>query len=201
MTRFQVKLKDVLTDYPEVVEEFIDNLRNSNSQFKDIDLNDIDWYYTWDFNFDDVEEDLEMSRFDLVYVDRFIYELSKVNVNVTMKAGQFKRRDRVNSEVLPKEVIEVVDEVVKIMMIEEQKFFDNDEVVKSIPPMNSNIYDNEEYNIYNSYSDVDVYGLDSYLEEECIDYELDNILDKISESGVDSLTRGEKEFLDNQSKS
>lgn len=201
MTRFQVKLQNVLTDYPEVVEEFLNNLRSSNSQFKDIDLDDIRWYYSWDFTLEDNESELEMSRFDLKYEDRFNYELGKVKVNVTMKAGQFKRRDRVNSSVVPKEIIDIVDEVVKIMMIEEQKFFDNEEVVKSIPPINTNMYENGDYNIYQSYSEA--YGLDSYFEEEeeeKMDYELDDILDKISSKGIDSLTKGEKNFLDNQSK-
>jgi len=202
MTRFQVKFQNVLTDYPEVVEEFMNNLRNSNSQFKDIDLDDIRWYYSWDFTFEDNEAELEMSRFDLKYEDRFAYELGKVKINVTMKAGQFKRRDRVNSAVVPKQIINIVDEVVKIMMIEEQKFFDNEEVVKSIPPINTSMYENGDYNIYQSYSEA--YGLDSYFEEEeeeDMDYELDDILDKISSKGIDSLTKGEKNFLDNQSKS
>ena len=203
MTRFQIKFKTVLTDYPEVVEEFMNNLRNSNSQFKDIDLEEIIWYYSWDFTFEDSEAQSEMSRFDLKYEDRFAYELGKVKINVTMKAGQFKRRDRVNSSVVPKEIISIVDEIVKMMMIEEQKFFDNEEVVKSIPPINSSMYENGDSNIYQTYSES--YGLESYFDdsedEEDIDYELDDILDKIGEHGIDSLTKGEKNFLDSQSKS
>lgn len=38
------------------------------------------------------------------------------------------------------------------------------------------------------------------VEEEPIEYQLDNILDKISATGMQSLTKGEKEFLNNISK-
>ena len=39
------------------------------------------------------------------------------------------------------------------------------------------------------------------VDEEPIEYQLDNILDKISATGMQSLTKGEKEFLNNISKS
>jgi hypothetical protein len=207
MTRFQVEFKTVLQDYPEIVEEFLNNLRNSNSPYKETDIDDIRWYYTWDFEYNENDEDLETSRFEMKYEDRFNYELNKVRINVTMKAGQFKRRDRVSSTVLPSQVIKIVDEVVKIMMTEEQKFFANDEVVNSIPPLDSSLY-SDDMSVYSSYSSSvrsleesifdDDYDVDY---EEDIDYDLDTILDKISEHGIDSLTKGEKDFLDNQSKS
>lgn len=207
MTRFQIDFKSVISDYPEIVEEFMNNLRNSNSPYKEIDISNIKWYYTWDFDYENIEASMETSRFDMKYEERFQYELGKVRINVTMKAGQFKRRDRASTSVVPIQVIKVIDEIVKIMMIEEQKFFDNDEVAKSIPPIDKSMYETGEYNLYGAYKDAYLFDNDYesdeeyFLEEEDIDYDLDTILDKINELGLDSLTKGEKSFLDNHSKS
>ncbi len=202
MTRFEVPFQEVLNDYPEIVEEFMNNLRNSNSQYRNIDLDNIRWYYTWEFCYDDVDENSneESERFELKYEDRFQYELGKVKVSVTMKADQFKRRDRVNTSVLPSAVISIVDEVVKIMMIEEQKFLANEEVLDSIPPLNSNIAKMDSgFNFYQSYANI----ADDYHDEDedgDIEYDLDTILDKINNNGKESLTKGELNFLDERSK-
>jgi hypothetical protein len=45
-------------------------------------------------------------------------------------------------------------------------------------------------------SDLSIYRLDNLSFE----YDIDSILEKISEKGIASLTKSEKDFLDNQSK-
>jgi hypothetical protein len=45
-------------------------------------------------------------------------------------------------------------------------------------------------------SDLSIYRSDNLS----FDYDVDSILEKISQKGIDSLTKSEKDFLDNQSK-
>jgi len=203
MTRLQVLFEDVIEDYPEIVEEFLNILRDSNSIYNDIDIAEIEWYYTWEFKYETSDVDDDFSRFELMYDDRFMYELDSVKVNVIRKAGEFRHQDRVNSYILPVIVIDLVDEIVKIMMIEEQKFFSNSDIIDTIPPLSTTFGDiAESFNMYKQYVESSVYdGYDRIISDDDTNdedvepydytkYNLDIILDKITSSGMKSLTNG-----------
>jgi hypothetical protein len=47
------------------------------------------------------------------------------------------------------------------------------------------------------YAPMEVYDIDKMINEDEIDFDIDYILDRISEVGIDNLTPDEKEFLNN----
>jgi len=47
------------------------------------------------------------------------------------------------------------------------------------------------------YAPMEVYDIDKMINEDDIDFDIDYILDRISEVGIENLTPDEKEFLDN----
>lgn len=47
------------------------------------------------------------------------------------------------------------------------------------------------------YAPMEVYDIDKMINEDEIDFDIDYILDRISEVGIENLTPNEKEFLDN----
>jgi hypothetical protein len=50
------------------------------------------------------------------------------------------------------------------------------------------------------YAPMEVYDIDKMINEDEIDFDIDYILDRISEVGIENLTPDEKEFLDNYNK-
>ena len=125
----------------------------------------------------------------MLYDERLVYELSKVRVNVGMKMGQFFISDRMNKEFVPSLIREIVNEITKVKMLVESEYHENQEVKDSIPELDSDIvsFDIIKDVVSGDYSDVQ-------------NFDIDSILDKISQKGMDSLSEEEKEFLNKKSK-
>ena len=121
--------------------------------------------------------------------DRLKYELSKVRVNVTAKIDEFMMTNRLKKGMLPELVKSMVTEITKYKMTLESEFHQNHEVKNSIPSFDESVVSIEVIR-----KEIG----DDRLEEEY--FEMDDILDKIAQFGLNSLTKSEKEFLDKKSK-
>lgn len=124
------------------------------------------------------------------FEDRLEYELSKTRVNVTIKIDNFMMTNRLLKGDLPQIVTSIVTEITKYKMLAEYEYHNNDEVRDSIPEIDNTLVSVELVKSLIS-------GKDETDETE---FDLDDILEKISVSGIDSLSEKEKEFLDKKSK-
>jgi len=192
MFTIQVTKKEVSEDYPEVVENWINFLEKSG---KEINEDKLEFYYSYGVFIPKVTDKQKFYEkvfencSNMIYDERLVYELSKVRVNMGMKMGQFIISDRMNKEYVPSMIREIVNEVTKVKMLVESEYHENQEVKDSIPELDSNIvsFDIIKDVVSGDYSDVQ-------------NFDIDSILDKISQKGMNSLSDEEKEFLNKKSK-
>lgn len=192
MFTIQVSKEEALKDYPQVVENWMNFLEKSG---KEINEDKLEFYYSYGFFIPKVAdkqkfyEEVFENCSNMLYDERLVYELSKVRVNMGMKMGQFIISDRMSKEYVPSIIAEIVNEVTKVKMLVESEYHENQEVKNSIPELDSQIvsFDIIKDVVSGDYSDVQ-------------NFDIDSILDKISQKGMDSLSEDEKEFLNKKSK-
>jgi hypothetical protein len=124
------------------------------------------------------------------YDERVNYEISRTRVNVTVKIDNFMMTNRLEKGLLPSTIESIVKEITKYKMLIESDYHNDKDIKDSIPPIDSTIVS---VDLIKSL----VSGKDEVDETE---FDLDEILEKISTTGIESLTDKEKEFLDNKSK-
>jgi len=187
MMTFEVTYDMVKGSYPDEVNSFLQTLRNSNSKQKDIDISDIKWYYSFGFfSTKSLYNDPKYENYhNMLYSDRVKFEMSKVRVEIVMKAKTFVLCDRFQNK--SNSVSTIAEETVKFMMLSEQKYIMNRDVFNSIPDPGIKFEDLEEYDDNENIDFVDF--------EQDIELDLDTILDKINISGMESLTKEEMSFL------
>ena len=203
MLTINIDKKEVLEDIPRV-KEWIDIFKNKFN--KKIKKNNTSFYYTYHYIIPDPEQsdddfdDMVSECINMLYEDRLEYEISKVDINITMKVDDMLISDKINkdNDGVPKVINEVISEITKVKMILESEFNDNEEVKKSIPEIDDEIVKIEtEYE--GEYSDE--INLDFGDEIDNVnDFDVDEILDKISKTGMGGLTKAEKKFLNDKSK-
>jgi hypothetical protein len=186
MVSFEVKSDFVKESFPEVYKMFISELRNSDSKNNDMNDEKIRWFISWGFFVKKAKTQEEIIQRDInyneklkmLYDERVELEISRIRVDILMKAGSFVRGDRFNNT---SEFIEsMAREVVKSMMVDEQEILCDPLVIESISEFIEFFKENEE-------------SVDEILD-------LDLILDKINKSGMKSLTKKELNFLEKKSK-
>ena len=128
----------------------------------------------------------------MLYPERLELELSKVRVNISIKLDNFIITDRLPKGTIPQKVKDIVAEVTKVKMMVESEFSYNKTVLESIPALDKTIVDIE---IVKGPEDLPIEFV-----SEVQTFTIDSILDKISKKGYESLSKEEKEFLDNKSK-
>lgn len=189
MYTINIEIEKVLEECP-FVQEWIDVLKK-NIIKKDIETSSIIAYYSYGFfvkksenNMDSIIDRIENSV-RLKYDDRLIEELSKTRVDVILKIGTTILSNRTIKGFVPKTISDIVAEIVKVKMNLEFEEHGDIDIKNTIPP----------------YSDSVVVEFIDYSEQtEEIEYDMDEILDKILNEGYDSLTPEEKSFLDKKSK-
>lgn len=192
MFTIQVTKEEVSKDYPEVIENWMSFLEKSGKEIKEDKL---EFYYSYGFFLPKIEdkqkfyEEVFEKCSKMIFEDRLVYELSKVRINMGMKMGQFFISDRMNKEIVPPMIIEIVNEITKVKILVESEYHENQEVKDSIPELDSDIVSFEIIKdvVSRDYSDSQ-------------NFDIDSILDKISQKGMDSLSDEEKEFLNKKSK-
>lgn len=195
-----VDRKEVINEFP-IIKDWLKKMKKIKLNEGEFNKDDVEFYYSYGFfvsksknNETDYLKSLE-SNLNLLYPERLTFELSKVRVNISMKLNNFIITDRLPKGSIPSKISDIVAEVTKVKMMVESEFSYNKEVLESIPALDKTIVDIEI--VKNGQS-----TLSTTEDKDTItnDFTIDTILDKISNKGYDSLTKEEKEFLDNKSK-
>jgi hypothetical protein len=193
MFTINISKEEVLDDVPRIKEW----IAIAEERFgKIINENNISFYYTYSFlapEEDESEkyyEDLYNRCIDMLYEERFKFELLSVIASVEMKIDDLSISDILDIDLeLPSIIKDIVSEVTKVKMILESEYNDNEKVKNSIPDIDSSI--------------VSIEGVKDTLDskyKESKDFDTDAILDKISKKGIGTLSDDEKDFLNSRSK-
>ena len=182
--------EEVTSDYPDV-KKWIKTSKKLIE--KEVDEDKLEFYYTYGFFHPKVEnkEEYYIQMYEkcskMMFDERLQYELSKVRVNLTMKLGHFIISNRIPKNIIPEAIRDIVSEITKVKMMVESEYHDNQEIKDSIPDIDKSVVS------FEIIKDV-VKG--EYKQS----FDIDEILDKIANTGIDSLTQEEKDFLDKKSK-
>ena len=179
MFLIEANLEEVINDYP-IVSDWIDSAKKFIIKNELFDNSKIRVVYLYGF-FVNKNSNVDIS--EMTFDERLTFELSKVRVDVSLYFGKFAMKNRLPNDIIPSVILNLVTELTKVKMILEEN--DDVNIYNSIPPLNE-------------LTSIEVINF-SYEEEE-EDLDMDDILDKISKNGMDSLTKKEKEFLHNKSK-
>lgn len=190
MNIISVDYKKVISEFS-VVKQWVDNIQ-SNILKKEIDEDKIVTFYHYGYFLPKIQnkEEYYVNQFEryseMPFGERLVEEFSKVRVNVTLKIGSFVMTNRLGKNEIPQIVKDLVTEVTKYKMLIESNIHNNLKVIDSIPEFDTSI--------------VSFDLVKDQIMSESKNYDIDEILDKISEKGMDSLTDEEKDFLKNHSK-
>lgn len=187
--------KEVTKEFP-IVKDWIKKIKKIKITESKFEKDDIEFFYSYGFfvpkskNKEEEYVKALESAIAMLYPERLELELSKVRVNVSMKLDNFIITDRLPKGTIPQRVKDIVAEVTKVKMMLESEFSYNKKVLESIPALDKTVVDIEV-----------IKGSDEKKAvKETNSFTIDTILDKISNKGYDSLSKEEKEFLDNKSK-
>ena len=191
------KRKEVAKEFP-IVKDWIKKIKKIKITKTEFDKNDIEFYYSYGFfvpksknKEEEYLKSLDLSM-AMLYPERLELELSKVRVNISMKLENFIITDRLPKGTIPQKVKDIVAEVTKVKMMVESEFSYNKIVLESIPALDKTVVDIE---IVKGPQDLPIEFV-----SEAQTFTIDSILDKISKKGYESLSKEEKDFLDNKSK-
>jgi hypothetical protein len=196
MFTIPVEKEEVLSDYPNVEKDWIE-LSNTKFLNNELDEEKMSFFYSYGFflpKINDMEKKIEFyenmyeNTQKMMFDERLEFELKKVRVNLTMLVGKnFVLSNRMPKGTIPDIIRKVVTEVTKVKMLVEYEFNNNEDVKKSIPEIDTSIISFEIIR-------------DVVKDENKLNLDIDDILDKISQDGLDSLSDEEREFLDKKSK-
>lgn len=205
MIQFEAKTEDIQNWFPETYKIFLEELRNSKSIYSQEEK--LEWIITWGFyrtkgktEEEKIAKDDEyMEKLKLPYEDRVIVDLSKIKIDISLKAGKYVRSDR-SFDITPKYIIDMAYEVLKVTMIKEQFYLNDPVVLKSLETFQELIDSVKE--MMEEATQMFEAQLDVLTpkRKSVVSYDMDDILDKISEKGISSLSPGELQFLEKMSK-
>ncbi len=184
--------REEVSDVPRV-KKWIKNLHKLSFTEEEIQKDKIEYLCQFGFFVPKGNNSVEklMESFEvtskMLFEERLKFELSKVRVDIAIKYEKFFMTDRLPKDVIPEPVYKLVKELTKVKMMVESKMHDNIDVLKSIPEIDTSMIN------------IDIFKNIAHSEIKT-EYNLDDILDKINEKGIDSLSDDEKKFLDDSSK-
>lgn len=187
MVTFKLTQDQAKSWFPETYHSFITELRSSKSLSKDTLEENMNWFLNWGFfvkksNTEEEkyhQQENYKRKMELVYEDRVKLEMPRIRCSLNFKAGYYHKMDRVLERIVPEFVESMAKEVIKYMIVQERNFVGNIEVMESIKEFYDNLIEN------------------SGMEDSSLD--MDSILDKISEKGMESLSPRELQYLKNMS--
>ena len=117
----------------------------------------------------DIIGEQSMDTLYMNYIDRLQYEFdNRLYVEIYIRCGNYIRGEVIEDiHSLPKSILDSFNEYIARVMLNEQCLLFNIDIIKSIPT----------------------------VENESVELELDAILDKIHEHGMESLTKIEREYI------
>jgi len=178
--------EDVKNDMPDVYQQWLDVIKIMTKT--EINEEKLQLCYSCGFFVSKNAEkltDMYEKSLKMLYPERLELELSKVRVVLAMKYGDFSMTNKLEKGTLPKTIKTIVSEITKVKMTIEAELHNDEDIKDSIPELDPSVIS------------VDVIK-DAVKGDH--NYDLDDILDKISNKGLDSLSSEEKEFLDKKSK-
>ena len=184
--------REEVSDFPRI-KKWIKNLHKLSFTEEEIQKDKIEFLCQFGFFVPKGNNSVEklMESFEvtskMLFEERLKFELSKVRVDIAIKYEKFFMTDRLPKDVIPEPVYKLVKELTKVKMMVESKMHDNIDVLKSIPEIDTSMIN------------IDIFKNIAHSEIKT-EYNLDDILDKINEKGIDSLSDDEKKFLDDSSK-
>lgn len=192
MVQFQALSDQVKEWFPETYKCFIDELRSSRSRYNDTPEEKIYWSVSWGSFVKkantqeeyDAQREAFMNKMSLTYDERIEVEIPIIRCSISMKAGQYYRTDRSLESEMPEYILNMVKEILKVTMMQEQMHVGDPRVLESLEEFRNMLYSN----------DSDFQGQPENLD-------MDSILDKINEKGIKSLTSNELRYLQEMSKS
>lgn len=190
--------KDMRKDFP-TSKKWFKMAKSMTVDKKNYSKKDVECFYGCTFKVPTNQEELTDYVADaefaatLHYEERLNYEISKINISAFVKHKSFLIGDKVPNHTLPKSVRSMLAEIVKIKMLVEYEIHKDDEIKSTIPEIDSKKMDPRVVQ-------KEIETLKQQLDEEPEEFDLDAILDKISMYGIGSVTKGEMEFLNQQSK-
>jgi|LauGreDrversion4_2_1035121.scaffolds.fasta_scaffold814329_1 hypothetical protein len=198
-----VERKEITKEFP-IVKEWLKKMKKIKLNEGEVEKDKVEFYYSYGFfvpknKNDEYLKSME-STLTMLYPERLEFELSKVRVNLSIKLDNFIITDRLPKGSIPTKIKGIVAEVTKVKMMVESEFSNNREVLESIPALDKNVVDIE---IVKDGESTFLTTTKKGTEENVpttVEFTIDTILDKISKKGYESLTKEEKEFLDNKSK-
>ena len=187
MIRFQAPKESIKEWFPETYDSFMTDLRSSKSKSSQVDEEKMIWFVSWGFFVKKPKTDEEKlnqetefnDKMRMVYSDRIVVEIPKIRCSITLLVGNYYiKSDRALETGSPKFVIDMAEEIIKYTMVQEQNYFGYEDVIESLKEFENlfNIQDSEK------------------------EMSMDDILDKISATGMNSLTSQELKFLEKMSK-
>lgn len=182
--------EEVLSDFP-IVTEWLEKIESNFS--KNVNSDKTEFIYSYGFFLPKSKSDDDFIQLyekcsKMKYSERLDFELSKVRINLTIKNGNFILSDRLPKGRIPTIIREIVAEITKVKMLVEGEYHGNQDIIDSIPELDKNIIS---FEVIKEFIKNDTGS---------VEYDIDEILDKISSQGMESLSEDEKEFLDKKSK-
>ena len=180
-------------DYFEVIDKWTDVIQFQLD--KPIKTENLEFYYSFGSFLPKVQnkEEFYINMWEetgrMLWEQRLEHELAKIRVDLTMKMEKFSITDRMKKDYIPSLVVSLVTEITKLKMMFECEMNGIQEVKDSIPPLDRDYLDED--------SVRELLKL-AFGGEKTFD--LDMLLDKISESGIESLTEAERNFLNKRSR-
>lgn len=180
-------------DYFEVIDKWTDIMQFQLE--KPIKGEKLEFYYSFGSFLPKVQnkEEFYINMWEetarMLWSERIDHELSKVRVDLTLKMGKFSITDRMSKDYIPNLVVSLVTEITKLKMMFECEMNGIQGVKDSIPPLDKDYLDEDSVRELLKM----VFGGQQQ-------FDLDNLLDKISESGIESLTEAERNFLNKRSR-
>lgn len=133
MVTMVVSQEVVMREYEKFAQELIGILKNSNSKYKDTEVEKMKWMYSFSYfkNKGEYTPEYYEKLYKMPFDERLEEEVKKVRVNLAMSAGHFTISDRVEG------VSDSIKEAVKVVtiqkMINEQAQIGDQDVIDTIP--------------------------------------------------------------------
>lgn len=205
MVQLEIENDKMKEWFPITYQTFIQELRDSKSTSANKTEDKIKWIISWGVyrtkaknEEEQILKDLEFeNKLKLTYEERCKVDLPKLRITVSMKAGYRVVSDRSLDSEIPDFIKEMFYEVMKITMLQEQMMINDPVVLESLEEFK------ELLNDFIEDMEIEMEGLEdvqkSYKKQETT-LSMDDILDKISATGMQSLTAKELKFLEKMSR-
>jgi hypothetical protein len=194
--------------FPKTYASFIKDLRNSSSKSGGKSEDKISWMISWGVFGSKTKDEAHAiqkqidydNKLKLPYEERCAVDLEKLRIHVSMKAGYYIRTDRSLDKEIPEYITDMFYEVMKVTMLQEQLILKDPVVMESLEEFKY-LLDEMMENLESL--GLEIEGLEEFKQQKKTKEQplnMDDILDKISETGMQSLNAKELKFLEKMSR-